>query len=124
MDVRVDEAGQEDEPVGLDGLELRPGQVRPDLGDHALVDANVERVAVETRGGIDDAGAGDQDVGGRSGLRMRAAPSRHLLSGGGDDIGRHDAEGGLGVRLSGAGEEIVEDSHPNHEPRPDLIDDA
>ena len=78
MDVRVDEAGQEDEPVGLDGLELRPGQVRPDLGDHALVDANVERVAVETRGGIHDAGAGDQDVGGRSGCACE--PLHHATS--------------------------------------------
>ena len=72
MDVRVGEAGQEHEAVGLDGLELRPGEVRPDLGDHALVDADVERVAVEPRGGIDDARAGDEDVGGCPGCPCEA----------------------------------------------------
>ena len=67
-----------------------PGEVGPDLGDHALVDADVERVAVEPRDGIDDAGAGDQDVGGRVRRRRRAGPSRHLLARGGDDVGRDD----------------------------------
>ena len=78
VDVRVDEARQEHEAVGLDRLELCAVEVRPDLGDHALVDADVERVTVEPRCRVDDAGAGDQEVGGRSG--RAGEPLHHATS--------------------------------------------
>ena len=92
VDVRIDEAGQEHEAVALDRLEICAVEARPDLGDHSLVDADIERVAVEARCRVDDAGAGDQEVGRGSRLRMRGAPSRHLLPGGGDDVGRRRCE--------------------------------
>ena len=74
----VDEPRHEHEPVGLDRLDLGPWEVGADLGDHAPVDADVERRAVEPRAGVDDPRARDEQVG--RGAGRGGKPGHHATS--------------------------------------------
>ena len=48
--MQVDEAGQQDEPVGVE--RLGRGEARPDLFDDAVADEDVDRLALPVRPGV------------------------------------------------------------------------
>ena len=111
--VRVDEAREQVPALAVDDLapSARPASGAPMLGDLAAADEHVER-RVEPVARVEHVGAADQDVGGRrsaGGRAVRRAPGPWRAA-------------GRAARVA-AGEQLVEDGHPDDDAGRDLLAD-